>query len=118
MKLFILFVTLIVIFYFTYSTNIKTENFEEIGCDNSNYKHEHRIEINKYSKANVNHKFDFEFPLSSGSWKEKCELINWKHPILLARCFDDLKHLQNSSINIHDCCNKPIHVYNGHLDCD
>jgi hypothetical protein len=118
MKLFILFVTLVVIFYFVYLSNIKSENFEEIGCNNSNYKHEHRIEINKYSKANVIHKFDIEFPLPSGSWRDNCKLINWKHPVLWARCFDDLRHPHNSSINVHDCGNNPIHVHNGHLDCD
>lgn len=116
MKLFILFMFLLVVFYFVYSNNIYTEKFED--SNNSNYQHNHRIEINKYSKANVNHQFDFQFPLPTGPWRDNCDLINWKHPILWARCMDDLKHPHNSSINVHECDYKPIHVHNGHLDCD
>lgn len=118
MKTFILFLVLILLFYWTFSTNSLTEKFEDIDIDNSNYQHDHRIQLNKYNKASITHQFDTRFPLPTGSWQEKCELINWKHPYLWAKCYDDLRHPHNTSINIHECGDSPIHVHNGHLDCD
>jgi hypothetical protein len=118
MKNFILFIILGLTIYWFYYLNNLNENFEDINIDNSNYQHDHRIHIDKYTKANIDHNFNVEYPLPLGSWKEKCELINWKHPLLWVNCLDDLRHPYKSSINVHKCENNPIHVDNGNLDCD
>jgi len=58
-----------------------------------------------------------QYNLPSGNWREKCDLINWNYPYLWLRCYDDLMHPHNSSIDITNCCEKSIHVHNGHVDC-
>jgi hypothetical protein len=80
-------------------------------------KFDYTIQIDKYTGYATTHKSEFDFPLPPGSWRENCDLINWKHPFLSARCYDDKKHPHNNIINIHTCVDKNVHVHNGHLDC-
>lgn len=107
MKLFIIIIFLVLIYYlFVFISNFGCkENFAE------------SIEVDKYSGYCTKHKTAINFPLPPGEWKEKCDLINWKHPYLWARCYDDKRRPHNNVINIHSCEDETIHVHNGHLEC-
>jgi len=64
-------------------------------------------------------KFNIEkFILPKNSWRETCNIYDFRNPILWVSCENDRGKYIDTSINVNKCINKNIKNVDGILECE